>query len=58
MATEYATPEEYGLADLMCCASAREVGDNEIVFAGTGLPMVAIMLAQKTHGHMMIVFFV
>ncbi len=49
MATEYATPEEYGLADLMCCASAREVGDNEIVFAGTGLPMVAIMLAQKTH---------
>ena len=49
MSTEYAKPEEYGLADLMCCASAREVGDNEIVFAGTGLPMVAIMLAQKTH---------
>lgn len=49
MATEYATPEEYGLADLMCCAAAREVQDNEVVFAGTGLPMVAIMLAQKTH---------
>ena len=25
------------------------MADNEIVFAGTGLPMVAIMLAQKTH---------
>jgi glutaconate CoA-transferase subunit B len=49
MATEYATPEEYGLADLMCCAASREVQDNEVVFAGTGLPMVAIMLAQKTH---------
>ena len=46
---EYARPEEYGLADLLCCAASREVADNEIVFAGTGLPMVAIMLAQKTH---------
>ncbi len=40
---------KYGLADLLTCAAAREVQDNEIVFAGTGLPMVAIMLAQKTH---------
>jgi glutaconate CoA-transferase subunit B len=47
--SEYAQPEEYGLADLLCCAASREVADNEIVFAGTGLPMVAIMLAQKTH---------
>jgi glutaconate CoA-transferase subunit B len=47
--SEYAKPEEYGLADLLCCAASREVADNEIVFAGTGLPMVAIMLAQKTH---------
>ncbi len=47
--TNYASPEEYNLADLLCCAASREVQDNEIVFAGTGLPMVAIMLAQKTH---------
>lgn len=46
---DYAKPEEFGLADLLCCAASREVQDNEIVFAGTGLPMVAIMLAQKTH---------
>ena len=49
MSRTYANPEEYGLADLLCCAASREVRDNEIVFAGTGLPMVAIMLAQKTH---------
>ena len=47
--TDYAKPEEFGLADLLCCAASREVADSEIVFAGTGLPMVAIMLAQKTH---------
>lgn len=46
---DYAKPGEFGLADLLCCAAAREVQDNEVVFAGTGLPMVAIMLAQKTH---------
>lgn len=45
----HASPEEYNLADLLCCAASREVQDNEIVFAGTGLPMVAIMLAQRTH---------
>ena len=49
MDKHYANPEEYGLADLLCCAASREVQDHEIVFAGTGLPMVAIMLAQKTH---------
>lgn len=49
MSKNYASAEEFNLADLLCCAAAREVQDNEIVFAGTGLPMVAIMLAQKTH---------
>jgi len=49
MKSDFARPEEYGLADLLCCAASREVRDHEIVFAGTGLPMVAIMLAQKTH---------
>lgn len=46
---EFASKDEYGLADLLCCAAAHEVQDGEVVFAGTGLPMVAIMLAQKTH---------
>jgi len=40
---------EYKLAALMVMAAAREVKDGEVVFAGTGLPMVAIMAAQSLH---------
>lgn len=47
--SEYAKAGEYSLADLLCCAASREVRDHEVVFAGTGLPMVAILLAQQTH---------
>ncbi|WP_276619140.1 CoA-transferase subunit beta [Syntrophomonas wolfei] len=38
---------EYKPIDLLAVAAAREVVDGDIVFAGTGLPMLAIMLAQK-----------
>jgi glutaconate CoA-transferase subunit B len=44
----YAAPGEYSSADLLAVAAAREVNDNEVVFAGTGLPMLAIMLAAQT----------
>lgn len=40
---------DYTLADLMTVAASREVRDREVVFAGTGMPMIAIMLAQRTH---------
>lgn len=46
---EYAKPGEYKLAALMVMAAAREVKDGEVVFAGTGLPMIAIMAAQYLH---------
>ncbi|MEJ5348898.1 MAG: CoA-transferase [Desulfosoma sp.] len=46
---QLAQPGEYTLGDLMTVAAAREVKDNEVVFAGTGMPMIAIMLAQRTH---------
>ncbi|MHC1726886.1 MAG: CoA-transferase subunit beta [Syntrophobacteraceae bacterium] len=39
----------YSLADLMTVAACREVEDGEIVFAGMGMPILAIMLAKKTH---------
>lgn len=39
---------EFKPMDLLACAAARQVRDGEVVFAGTGLPMLAIMLAQKT----------
>ncbi|MCE5333131.1 MAG: acyl CoA--acetate/3-ketoacid CoA transferase subunit beta [Desulfobacteraceae bacterium] len=40
---------DYTLADLMTVAASREVRDGEIVFAGMGMPILAIMLAKKLH---------
>ncbi|WP_416825232.1 CoA-transferase subunit beta [Ectobacillus polymachus] len=45
----YASLGEYTSADLLAVAAAREVNDHEVVFAGTGLPMLAIMLAAQTN---------
>ena len=39
----------YSLTELMAVAAAREIHDGEVVFAGTGLPMLSAMLAQHTH---------
>jgi glutaconate CoA-transferase subunit B len=39
----------YTLTELMAVTAAREIQDGEIVFAGTGLPMLGAMLAQHTH---------
>ncbi len=43
-----AQPGEYKLIELLAVAGAREIQDGEVVFAGTGLPMLAVTLAQKT----------
>lgn len=40
---------DYTLTELMTVAAAREIRDGEVVFAGTGLPMLSAMLAQHTH---------
>jgi len=40
---------DYTLTELMAVAAAREIMDGEVVFAGTGLPMLGAMLAQRTH---------
>jgi glutaconate CoA-transferase subunit B len=48
---------DYTLTELMAVTAAREVKDSEIVFAGTGLPMLGAMLAQRTSApHCCIVF--
>jgi len=39
----------YTLAELMIVASAREIRDGELVFAGVGNPTLGALLAQKTH---------
>jgi glutaconate CoA-transferase subunit B len=41
--------QPYSLTELMAVIAAREIVDGEIVFAGTGLPMLGVMLAQRTH---------
>lgn len=40
---------DYTLTELMAVAAAHEIRDGEVVFAGTGLPMLGAMLAQRTH---------
>lgn len=44
----YAKSTDFKPIDLLSVAAAREVNDGDVVFAGTGLPMLAIMLAQET----------
>lgn len=43
---EEADPKEYTLNEFLAIAAAREVKNDDIVFAGTGLPMVGILAAQ------------
>ena len=43
---DYCKPGEFKPIDLLAVAAAREVNDGDVVFAGTGLPMLAIALAQ------------
>ncbi len=47
--SEYLKEGQYNLAELMTVSASREILDREVVFVGTGLPMVAVMLAKKTH---------
>src|SRR5438046_10399231 len=42
------TRDQYTTMELLAVASAREVPDHAFVFAGTGLPLLASMLAQHT----------
>ena len=42
-------PPTYSTTELMALAASREIRDGEIVFAGTGLPMLGAMLAQRRH---------
>jgi glutaconate CoA-transferase subunit B len=41
--------EDYTSLEMMAAAAARQIKDHEVVFVGTGLPMLASMLALHTH---------
>lgn len=47
--SEKAKLGEYSPLEMMATCGARAIKDGETVFAGTGLPVLAVMLAQKTH---------
>ena len=39
----------YTASELMIAASSREIGDGELVFVGMRLPMLAFLVAKRTH---------
>ncbi len=39
----------YTLSELMVCVAAREIKDGELVFVGMRLPLIAFVVAKKTH---------
>jgi glutaconate CoA-transferase subunit B len=40
---------DYTLGELMVASAAREIGDGELVFVGMRLPLIAFVVAKKTH---------
>ncbi|MDP9267048.1 MAG: hypothetical protein M3P27_01825, partial [Acidobacteriota bacterium] len=40
---------EYTMGELMVAAAAREIRDREVVFVGMRLPLIAFIVAKKTH---------
>ena len=48
-AVEPRSTKPYTLSELMVCAAAREIRDGELVFVGMRLPLIAFVVAKKTH---------
>jgi glutaconate CoA-transferase, subunit B len=44
-----APPPTYTLNELMVATAAREIRDGEVVFVGMRLPLIAFVVAKKTH---------
>ena len=49
--------DDYSLSELLACVASRMLEDNKAVFVGTGLPMIATMLAQRTHAPNILIIF-
>jgi glutaconate CoA-transferase subunit B len=49
MSKNYAKPEEFDTLELMAICGSRQIKNGDVVFIGTGLPLIAAMLAKKTH---------
>jgi glutaconate CoA-transferase subunit B len=48
---------EYNPRELQACVASRMLEDKRSVFVGTGLPMIASMLAQRTHAPGLLIIF-
>ncbi|HUS19395.1 MAG TPA: CoA-transferase, partial [Terriglobales bacterium] len=49
VATDNSAKRGYTLGELMVAAAAREIKDGEVVFVGMRLPLIAFVVAKKTH---------
>jgi glutaconate CoA-transferase subunit B len=49
MSKKYAKPEEFSTLELMAVCGSGQIRNGDVVFIGTGLPLIAAMLAKKTH---------
>jgi glutaconate CoA-transferase subunit B len=49
MTKKYAKPEEFTTLELMAVCGSKQINNGDVVFIGTGLPLIAAMLAKKTH---------
>jgi glutaconate CoA-transferase subunit B len=49
MARKYAKLGEFTTLELMAVCGSKQIRNGEVVFIGTGLPLIAAMLAKKTH---------
>ena len=49
--------QSYNMTEFMICAASRFLEDGKTVVVGTGLPMLAAMLAQKTHAPNLLMMF-
>jgi acyl CoA:acetate/3-ketoacid CoA transferase beta subunit len=48
---------DYNSTELMACVASRVLEDGKSVFVGTGLPIIATMLAQRIHAPNLLVVF-
>jgi glutaconate CoA-transferase subunit B len=48
---------EYTLKEMMAIAAAREISNDDIVFCGTGISMLAAMAAKNIHAPECVIFF-
>lgn len=53
----YGEEQTYNMTEFMICAASRFLEDNKTAVVGTGLPMLAAMLAQKTHAPNLLLMF-